>query len=156
MSEEEVSHISQSSLIYGKKRPCNVFSGVVLSPLWKCKLNTFGFYMMPENIHMYKKKTQKGKTEKIYKLQTYTNIKKTLVQSCRDTKISIKMTKCVITLCLRQKQRWGAHRLCWVTPSCPQSAHLYLWLFVPSWFDQYLRPYTTKSQIPELWQRRID
>lgn len=39
-------------------------------------------------------------------------IKKTLVQSCRNTKISIKkiiITKCVITLCLSQKQRRGAY-----------------------------------------------
>ncbi len=106
-----------------------------------------------------KHKMKKRKRYTNYK-QTYIDIK-TLVQSCRNTKISIKkITECVITLCLSQKQRWGAYPTICLGNSIMSvptlSPSTYLWLFVPSWFDQYLCPCRAKSQVPELWQRCVD
>lgn len=70
------------------------------------------------------------------------------------------MTERVITLCLSQRQRWGAHPTFCLdnstmsVPNLRPSTHL--WLFVPSWIDQYLCPCWAKSQVPELRQRCVD
>lgn len=95
MSEEEVSHVSQPSLIYGKKRDCNVFSGFVLP---RC-----------ENVSWTQASTWRPKTHvctgendtdwnnrkdiQIINIHRYKKKKKTLVQSCRNTKISIQNYK---------------------------------------------------------------
>lgn len=176
MSHDEVSRASQSAGLctFMEDTPLNGVQNALWCihrlcslPLWLYMLlHGDKIFFFTKRVHRVTENVQKVTTNtkrKNKSVKRYTNSKqtyidtKTLVQSCRNThtqkkKQHEKSTKCVITLCLIQKQRWGASpAVCFgLTPSCPSvrthpcSPSTHLWLFVPSWFDQYLCPCRAK------------
>ncbi len=164
MSDDEVSHVSRSTglctfmedtplnRVRCIHRLCSLPLGLnmLLHGSWFYERHLQDDWECPESPYKHKMKKRKSYTNS---KQTYFDTK-TLVQSCRNTKISIKKYKMCNNTVLepRAKVRSLSRRLLWVISSCPYPPSVHSRTsdyFVPSWFDQYLCPCWAKSQVPE-------